>query len=126
LLPLLCLGEAVFRILCPVLVSPFQKRQGLQWRTTRTIKGLEHFPYEERLSNLGLSRLGKRRLRLDLINIYKYLKGARRQMDEARLFCVVHSHRTRSNGLELEHRKFHTNMQNNFMVKVMEQRNRLF
>ena len=34
-------------------------------------------------------------------------------MDEARLLLVVHSDRTRSNGLKFEHRKFHTNIQNN-------------
>ena len=38
---------------------------------------------------------------------------------------VVCSNRTRSNGLKLEHRKFHTNMQKNFfMVRVMEHWNR--
>jgi len=52
------------------------------------IKSLEHLPYEESLSNLGLFSLRKR-LRGDLINIYKYLKGGGRQMDEARLFSVV-------------------------------------
>ena len=67
--------------------------------------GLEHLPYEERLSDLHLFSLGKRRLRWDLINVYKYLKGCIRQKDESRFFSVVHSNRTRSNGLKLVHRK---------------------
>jgi len=49
---------------------------------------------------LDLFSLG--RLRGDLINVYKYLKGGRRKMDEARLFSVVYGHRTRNIGLKLE------------------------
>ena len=79
------------------------------------IKDLEHLPCEERLSNLGLFSLGKRRLRRDLVNVYRYLKGGGRQMDEARLL-EVRSDRTKTSGLELEHRKFCTNIQKNFFM----------
>ena len=62
------------------------------------IQGLEHLLYEKRLRDLGLFSLGKRRLRGDPTSVYKYLKGGGRQMDEARLFLVVCSDRTRSDG----------------------------
>lgn len=45
-------------------------------------------------------------------------------MVEARLLVVCNS-RSRSNGLNLECRKFHTNMQKSFTVRVVEHRNRL-
>ncbi|PKU37831.1 hypothetical protein llap_11868 [Limosa lapponica baueri] len=96
-----------------------QLLQRVQQRATKMIKGLEYLSYEERLRDLDLFSLEKRRLRGDLIVAYKYLK------DGASLFPVASSGRTRGNWHKLEHRKFPLNMWKNFTLRVAEHWNRL-
>ena len=89
------------------------------------MRGLEYLPYEERLRELGLFSLKKRRLRGDLINACKYLQGGC-QEDVARLYSVVASDRTRGNGHRLKRRKLCLNTTKNFFIlRATEHWNRL-
>jgi len=89
------------------------------------IQGLEHLSYEERLRELGLLSLEKRRLQGDLTAAFQYLKGAYRK-DGENTFSRACCDRTRSNGFKLREGGFRLDRRKKFFtIRVVKHWSRL-
>ena len=80
------------------------------------IRGMEHLSLEDKLKELGLFSLGKRRLQGDLITAFQYLKGS----------YGVCGDRTRRNGFKLRETRVRLYIwKKSFTLRVVSHWNRL-
>lgn len=93
--------EYAVQFWAPYLAQDVKKLEAVQRRATKLIPSLRNKSYHERLRDLNLFSLEKRRLRGQLIECFKTLKGFNK-VDASKLFTVDMDSRTRSNGLKLK------------------------
>lgn len=72
----------------PIAKIPYKPMLRMDYHTHVQIPQTHHMAYEQRLRDLGVFRLQKRRVRGDLIVAFNFLKGGSRK-DGERLFSIV-------------------------------------
>ncbi|KAK4806875.1 hypothetical protein QYF61_012596 [Mycteria americana] len=105
---------AAGNVLYPALVRPHleycvQLWEWVQRRATKMIRGLEQLSYEERLRELGLFSLEKRRLWGDLIVTFQCIKGAYKKDGEP-----FYQGLTGGNSFKLREGRFRTDIRKKF------------
>ena len=76
------------------------------------IRGLETKPDEEKLKELCMFSLEKRRLKGDMIALFKYLKGSNVE-EKQDLFLIIPECRTCNDRLKLQKARFRLNIKKN-------------
>ena len=122
-MPLQIFGTTTCRVCYNILVSNVQKDavvfENIQRRATRMVNCLKHLAYNERLKKLGIQSLEYRRLRADVIEVYRIVN----QIDRIpidKFFTINDEISTRSNDLKLFKKRSRLNVGANvFSNRVM-------
>lgn len=98
---------------CPYYHKDIDKLERVQRRVTKLIPSLRNKSYEDRLKELDLFSLQHRRLRGDLIQVFKIIKGID-NMDYSKYFSIDRTGYTRGNGCKIIGKTFISNESKHF------------
>jgi hypothetical protein len=109
----------------PYLRKDIDMLERVQRRATKLIEGYKDFEYEERLERTGLITLEKRRVRGDLIQVFKMLKGFDKT-NYQEFFELTNAGRTRGHTLKLNKKCCSGDLRKHFFTqRVINAWNRL-
>ena len=97
----------------PFLKKDIDKLEKVQKRATRMIEECKGMNYEQRLKFTGLPSLVDRRVRGDLIEVFKIIKGFDR-VDCSKFFTIKSNSRTRGHSFKIEKRRSRLEIRRNF------------
>ena len=91
-------------------LSPYYRKdiallESVQRRMTKRIQGMRDMPYEARLKQLNLLSLERRRIRGELIEVFKWYRGYNKG-DVSKILRITNQNRTRYNEFKLEKFRF--------------------
>ena len=123
------IGKATLGILAqfwsPYFRKDIIKLERVQKRFTRMLPGLDGLSYKERLDKLGLFSLERRRLRGDLIEVYKIMRGID-QLDSQYLFPKVGESKARGHRFKVRGERYKSVQRGNcFTQRVVSVWNKL-
>jgi hypothetical protein len=102
----------------PYLRKDIDMIERVQRRATRLIEGFTDMSYEDRLEQTGLISLEKRRVRGDLILLFKVMKGFI-QIDYKKFFELSKVNKTRGHSLKLVKKRSNGEQRKHFLAREL-------
>uniref|UniRef100_A0A8C5M1E9 Reverse transcriptase domain-containing protein n=1 Tax=Leptobrachium leishanense TaxID=445787 RepID=A0A8C5M1E9_9ANUR len=100
----------------PYLQKDIDILERVQRRATKMVYGLKEKSYQERLNDLNMYSLEKRRDRGDMIETFKYVKGIHK-VEEGSIFKRKQNSKTRGHSLRLEGQRFKSNIRKHYFTE---------
>ena len=112
-------------IWCPITIRDQKRIEGVQRRATKLVASITELSYQQRLRKLGLPSLQYRRLRADMLQVFKILHVIDR-INPSIFFDLMDEARTRGHKYKISKQRGNTSFRlNSFSNRVVETWNAL-